>query len=332
MWEWIRRRPQRCLKFGTDSLGWAERERSWCGRLRHRCIMSPLPVGAVKPSPTGDHVLQPSILAPQVCALTGLERNPHIESRVLLSELPRRIAVLLPDTAVRTAILPFDQMPTRREECEAVIRWRFGQEQIFPLNSAKVVSQTFGKYEEEGSERGHTVLAVAIQESVLRQYESLCESVGLIPSEVGITSLRLVDLWKKISPGAGWLCHDMLWITLSDRSLTIMAFQRGRIVFYRCKLLGVDASEVLATADLLNRVLDECRASLEVCQQQHPSIDIHDAVICGDGEIGSLQGGLQRQLQLAVQPFGWHSVETLGWGAKERRQGLAALAALAGVS
>jgi hypothetical protein len=293
--------------------------------------MSPLQVGAMKSSPTIDNVSQPSILVPQVRALTGADGKRPIKRGAFLSELPRRIAVLLPDTAVRTAVLHLDQVPIRREERDALIRWRLGQEQIFPLNNAKVVSQVFGDYR-EGPERRYTVLAVAIQESILRQYESLCESVGLIPSEVGITSLRLVDLWKRISRGAVWLRHDVLWITLSDRSLTIMVFQRGRIVFYRCKLLGVDAVEVPATVDLLNRVLDECRASLEVCQQQHPSLDIHDAVICADGEIASLQAELQGHLQLAVQQFGWKSVETLGWGVKGTQQGMASLAAVAGVT
>jgi Tfp pilus assembly PilM family ATPase len=331
MWDWIRSRPQRCLKFGTDSVGWAERERSWCGRPRQTCVMSFLPAGVVKPSPMSDNVSQSSTLVPQICALTRSEGTHRIKGGAFLSELPRRIGVLLPDTAARTAVMHLDQVPTRRKERDALIRWRLGQEQLFPLNNAKVVSQVFGHHG-EGSERAYTVLAVAIQESVLRQYESLCESVGLIPSEVGITSLRLVDLWKRTPLGAGWLGHDVFWITLSDRSLTIMVFQQGQIVFYRCKLLGVDASEALATDDFLNRVLDECRASLEICQQQHPTIDIRDAVICGDGETASLQAGIQKHLQLAVQQFGWNSVETLGWGANGRQQGMASLAAIAGVS
>lgn len=330
MWELIKRRPHRCLKFGTDWLGWAECE-SWCGRLRQRYAMSPLQGGAIKSSPTVDNVSQASILAPQIRALTGVEGKRPTKRGAFWSELPRRIAIVLPDTAVRTAVLQLDQVPTRREERDALIRWRLGQEQIFPLTNAKVVSQVFGGHG-EGPEHRYTVLAVAIQESILRQYESLCESVSLIPSEVGITSLQLVDLWKRISGGTGWVRHDLLWITVSDRSLTIMIFQRGQIVFYRCKLLGVDASEIVATVDLLNRVLDECRASLEVCQQQYPSIDIHDAVICADGEIASLQSELQGQLHLVVQQFSWKSIETLGWGAKGNRQGMASLVAIAGIS
>lgn len=330
MWNWGKSRPSCCLKFGTDSLGWAVRERNWCGRLHQKCFISTLPVGAVKPSPTTDNLTHPSTLAPQICALAGLEEKHRIGKGALLSELPRRIGVLLPDTAVRTVVLHLDQVPTRREEREALIRWRFGQEQIFPLNNAKVMSQVFDN-QAEGSERRYTVLAVAVQESILRQYESLCESVGLIPFEVGITSLQLVNLWKRVSRGGGWLHHDVLWMTLIDRSLTMMVFQCGQIVFYRCKLLGVDASEVLATDDLLNRVLDECRASLEVCQQQHPALDIHHAVICGDEEIASLQAELHGQLQLVVHQFGWKSIEQFGWGARGSQQGMASLAALAGV-
>lgn len=331
MWDWIRHRPIRCLKFGTDSIGWAERERNWCGRLRQRCVTSPLAAGVVKPSLTSDNVLQLSTLVPQVQALTGPEGNHRLGGGALMSELPRRIAVLLPDTAVRTAVLHLEQVPTQREEREALIRWRLGQEQIYPLNNAKVVSQVFDNHG-KGVERTWTVLVVAIQESILRQYESLCESVGLISSEVGITSLRLADLWKRTSRGTGWLHQDVLWITLLDRSLTIMVFQRGQIVFYRCKLLGVDTSEVLATANLLDKVFEECCASLEVCQQQYPDVDIHDAVICGDGEIASLQAGLQERFQLAVHQFGWQSVEPLGWGTKGGQQGMASLAAIAGVS
>ncbi|MBH0208191.1 MAG: hypothetical protein HP495_06690 [Nitrospira sp.] len=331
MWEWGKRRPQCCLKFGTDSLGWAARERNWGGRLRQTCRMFSLPAGAVKPSPTMDNLAHPSTLASQICDLAGLEGTHRSGSVAASSELPRRIAVLLPDTAVRTAVLHLEQVPARREEREALVRWRLGQEQIFPVNNAKVVSQVFGN-QEEGSGYGYTVLAVAIQESVLRQYESLCESVGLLPFEVGITSLRLVNLWKRIARRADWLRHDVLWITVFDRSLTIMIFRRGQIMFYRCKLLGVDASEVLATDELRNRVLDECRASLEVCQQQHPSLDIDHAVICGDGEVASLRDELQGPFRLDVQQLDWKSIEALGWGSRGSQHSMASLAAIAGVS
>jgi hypothetical protein len=82
---------------------------------------------------------------------------------------------------------------------------------------------------------------------------------------------------------------------------------------------------------MLNKILEECSASLEVCQQQHPSTQIHDAVICADGDTSALREQLETQLQLSVQPLGWKSVETLGWVAKGSHPGMTSLAAIAGV-
>ncbi len=330
MWDWVGSRPRHCLKFGTDSIGWAVLERHWTGRRRHRCVMSALSDGMVKPSPTDENLSEPTALAARVRALADANKGRRAVGGSFFSGLPRRIAVLLPDTAVRVTVLQLEQVPARREEREALIRWRLGQEQLFPLNGAKIVSQVFPNHRGSAAQ-AYTALTVAIQEPVLKQYESLCESVGLIPHEVGVTSLRLVDLWRKISRRSDWQRRDVLWINLSDRALTTMVLQRGRLVFYRCKLLGVDAADVLETTDLLNKILDECSASLEVCQQQHPSMQIHDAVICADGDAAGLQAQIEAQLQLSVEPLGWKSVETLGWVAKGSHPGMTSLAAIAGV-
>lgn len=330
MWDWVGSRPRHCLKFGTDSIGWAVLERHWSGRRRHRCVMSPLSDGMVKPSPTDENLSEPAALATRIRALADASKGQRAVGTSFSSGLPRRIAVLLPDTAVRVTVLQLEQVPARYEEREALIRWRLGQEQLFPLNGAKVMSQVFPNH--RGSTvQAYTALTVAIQEPILEQYESLCESVGLIPHEVGVTSLRLVDLWRKISRRSDWQRRDVLWINVFDRALTIMVFQRGRLGFYRCKLLGIDAVDALETTDMLNKIVEECSASLEVCRQQHPSMQIHDAVICADGGISVLQEQLGTQLQLSVESLGWDSVERLGWVAKGSHPGMTSLAAIAGV-
>ena len=210
MWEWIGQQPHCCLKLGTDAAAWAESEWNWRGSRRHRCVASPLPDGLLKPSPTDPNVSDIVALQGRIRTLAGLQAEGHREGGSLLSDLPRRITLLLPDTAVRAMVLHLDQFPASSDEREALIRWRLGQEQLFPLAGAKVVSQMF--HAVPGDERRvHTVLAVAIQESVLQQYETLCESVGLIPYEVGITSLRLVDLWRRASGGLRRKKTEFLW-------------------------------------------------------------------------------------------------------------------------
>lgn len=330
MWDWWSSRPRHCLKFGTDSLAWAESERGWRGQRRRRCSMSPLPNGMISPSPMDINIADLSALADRVRTLTNSEAADRVPAGATRSALPRRITVLLPDTAVRATVLHFEQLPARRAERENLIRWRLGQEQLFPLNEARMVSQVFHD-QGAGASGAYTVLTVSIQESVLQQYESLCESVGLIPFDVGLTSLRLLDLWRRVSRGAGWRRRNVLWINLSDRALTMIVCRRGCPVFYRCKLLGEEVVDVLSNPDALNRVLAECSASLEVCHQRHPSVTIDQAVICAEGEVSALREQMEGELQLPVEQFDWKAVETLGWAAKSNHRGMTSLAALAGL-
>lgn len=327
MWEWASSRPQRCLKFGTDSIGWAETELNWCGQRRHKCVMSPVSDGMIKPSPIEENLSDPSALVDRIRTLTG--SGLVQQGGAPLSDLPRRIGVLLPDTAVRATVLHLEHLPPRREERDELIRWRLGQEQLFPLIGAKVLFQVFHD-RSGGKGPAHTVLTVAVQESVLKQYESLCESIGLIPEEVGITSLRLFDFWRKASNGSHWRSRKCLWINVSDRALTTMICQQGRLLFYRCKLLGSGTAGVLAKNDML-RILEECCASLEICQQQHPSAIVTEVVICAEGDISAFQELVEAELRLSVEQLGWESVETLGRMAKGSHRGMASLAAMAGV-
>ena len=330
MWEWASSRPQRCLKFGPDSIAWAETERSWRGQRRHTCVMSLLADGMIKPSPTEENVQDPSALADRIRALTCPDSVRQSVGGAIRSDLPQRIALLLPDTVVRTTILHFEKLPVRREECEALIRWRLGQEQLFPLSGAKVSSQVFHD-RSGGKGPSHTVLTVAVQESVLKQYESLCESVGLIPQEVGVTSLRVFDLWRRASSASHWRSRDCLWVSVADRALTTMICHHGRLLLYRCKLLGAETTDALTKPDMLNKILEECGASLEICQQQHPSEVVTEAVICADGDISAFQELVETELRLSVEQLAWDSIEALGRVASGSDRGMTSLAAMAGV-
>ncbi|OQW37806.1 MAG: hypothetical protein A4E19_12350 [Nitrospira sp. SG-bin1] len=330
MWEWASSRPRCCLKFGTGSIAWAETHRNWRGQRRHTCVMAPLADGMIKASPTEDNISDPSALASHIRDLIGSGSAHSAVGATLLSDLPRRVAVLLPDTAVRATVLHLDRLPARREEREALIRWRLGQERLFPLSGAKIVSQVFHD-PSGGTCPAYTVLTVAAQESVLMQYESLCESVGLIPQEVGITSLRIVDLWRKTSNGSHWRRRNCLWVNVSDQALTTIIFQQGRLLFFRCKLLGAEAVEALTKKEMQDKILEECNASLEICRQQHPSAVLKEAVVCMDGDMSAFQDLLEVELGLSVKQLGWHSVEVLGGMTKSSPRGITSLAAMAGV-
>ncbi len=329
MWNWTGSRPRRCLKFGSESVAWAETSRDWRGYRRGRCVMMPLAEGAVKPSPVDLNVTDVSALEADLKALIGPPQDVRVFGRLILPDTPRSAVLLLPDAAVRAVVLQLDHLPVRRDERDALIRWRLSQEQLFTLSGAKVVSQVFHD-SGDGGGAWHTVLAVAIQESVLHQYESLCAAVGLIPRMVSTTSLQLFELWRRTS-GARWERESLLWANVTDNALTTMVFHKGRLLFFRCKLLG--GTGTIGQSDaMLEKIVQECGASLEACRQRHPYAVIKEAVICADGKPSVLQAQLEAGLDLAIEPFGWGTPDARGWFAKDGDRSMATLAAMAGVA
>ncbi len=327
MWGWMSGRPRQCLKIGVESVAWAEAQPNWRSRHGHRCVTSLLPEGAVKPSPAEPNLVQRTVVEAKIQALVDPPHDIRILGHRVMANYPRPVTLLLPDAAVRAVVLHVDQLPARADEREALIRWRFGQEQLFPLTGTTMLSQVFS-----GSSRAtgaaQSVLAVAVHQSVLRQYESVCESAGLVPRDVGLTSLRLFDLWDKMAGRPAWKNDDLLWVSLVDRALTAMVFQQGRLVFYRCKLLTAAA---LSGANAgLQKIAEECAASLEMCQQRHSDVSVKRAVLCAD-DMAPLHEKLEEHLALSVESLGWEDIESRGWGSGDPRQGVNSLAALAGV-
>jgi hypothetical protein len=332
MWGLTTSRPRHCLKVGAQTLAWGEAVRTWRGRYRYRCLLSPTPTGAIKLSPMDLNVTDVSAVEHHLRSLAGARRDIRFAGRLVLSDVPRPIVLLLSDLSVRATVLQLEQLPSQAEEQEALIRWRLGQEQLLPLTGAKIVWQEFPS-QRAGSEHSHTIFVVAIQEAVLKQYESLCESVGLLPQEVGVASFRLFNLWLKAAGGRKRLSRDLLWVNVSDGGLTCFILQEGRLVFVRTKLLNSESPQGEEDLDgnLVDTIVDECAVSLRACLEHHPSLHVTDIVLAGDRPFATLEQALSRELSLSAERLDWDAVKRLGWTHDGGNTSWAALPAVAGV-
>lgn len=137
---WWGGRPRHCLKIGPDALVWAQFGHGWTGRRHDRCVVRPLDPDLIRVSPTELNVLQSGTIQEQLRLMTAPSRGSRLTGR-RGSGFPIPIVLLLPDVCVRTAVFELDRVPRRREEREALVRWRFGQDHLFPLTEAKVVYQ-----------------------------------------------------------------------------------------------------------------------------------------------------------------------------------------------
>ena len=325
------RRPTKCLKVGAQAIVWGESSRTWRGRHRYRCVLSPTPGGVVKLSSIDGNVIDRPAFEERLRSLVGPAKRWSLFGRTLLSDIPRPITLVLPDLAVRATVIQLEQVPARREEQEALIRWRLGQEQLLSLAGTKLVWQVFPP--RQPHETVYTVLVIAIQETILTEYEAACETVGLLPQEVTVSSFRLIDLWLKAAGGARCLKRDLAWVTVADGGLTCLIIHEGRPVFVRTKLLAGEALQVedMRNREWVNKIVRETGSSFITCQEHFPNLQLKQLVLVTDSEMPGLEDALGNELGVATDLLHWDRVENLGWSHEGGSKALAALPVVAGL-
>ena len=331
---WWGGRPRHCLKMGPEALVWAQLGRGWTGRRIDRCVVRPLDPDIIRVSPTEPNVLQPATIQEQVRLMTAPTRGHRPAGRSGGSGFPIPIMLLLPDVCVRTAVFDLDRIPRRREERDALVRWRFGQDHLFPLTEAKVVYQLLPGGGSNNSGERTSVLAAAIHQAVLEQYEALCVAVQLVPVAITTPSFQLCDLWMHSRPAEprGQSSFDALWISLLDQSFSVLGFRQGRPVFTRSKVLpptNVTGSGL--TAAQRAWIVRESIVSMEICRETVPEESVKRVVLASGEPEPELVRELGVSLDAEVEPLEWSLFRRLGRTKRMQQLPLCAMPAVAGL-
>ncbi|MFO0773280.1 MAG: hypothetical protein U0172_01270 [Nitrospiraceae bacterium] len=334
---WWSGRAQQCLQIGAEELVWAERVRSWFIRRPDRCVTRKLESGLLALSPVEPNILNPTALHEQVRTLVAPARRRRTFGLRLRSSVPMPIVLLLPDVCVRTAVFELERMPRRAEEREALIRWRFSQEHLFPLSAAKVVYQRWVTPTAQRGDAGQTptvtVLAAAIQESVLAQYEALCEACRLVPVAVTTAGLQLCHHWleRRAEGPAGDLAGDFLWVSLLDQTFSALAFRDGRLAFTRTKPLG--GLDLLSPDDRASSLVKEVHTSLHLWNAAQPAAPRTTAapriVIAGTQADQQFIQCMREESQVSAEIVDWSFFAKGAWSKQFAHTPLAAMPAVA---
>jgi type IV pilus assembly protein PilM len=206
---WMRRqfvepdRPLVAIEVGASSLG-VLRVRREKGRLA-------VSAGAVLELPPGTLSLsltQPNIADPERFrqALRGaLERAGILGGA--------RVALVLPDTAARVALVPAVEVPARRRkasEMDELLRFRLRKSIPFEVREARLA------YASPRESASATILVATAFDPVIAQYEDTFRSLGLEPGLVEIAGLALIRAaFPPPSRGDGLLVNwDEGYVTL----------------------------------------------------------------------------------------------------------------------
>jgi type IV pilus assembly protein PilM len=231
-----------------------------------------LPPGAVFPTPVENNIVDAS----EVRSAVG-----RVFSRLRAKN--EDIALLLPDSVIRVFVLHFDVFPRKAEEAIPMLRWRLKKSVPFEAEETLI-----SYMRQNPKEDGVDIVTALARLRIVREYESLVESVGLTPGVVMSSTLAAVPLLPDDRPS--------LLARVAGSTLTTAIVREGMLCGYRCITLPADARQVTPTA-----LLDEIYP-LVAYYKDSWSEGIAQVRLAGlYDRLGEFQDPFERELQCPVR-------------------------------
>jgi type IV pilus assembly protein PilM len=141
------------------------------------------------------------------------------DAMMTLADRSKDVIAVLPDAAVRVALLDFDTLPTKAEEAESVMRFRLKKSLPFDVDAAKV------SYHAQVSGNGVKVVAAVALKSVIEDYEAAFRDAGYSPGVVMPSMLAAL--------GAADSDKPTLVVKVDAETTSIAILDKGQMLLFR---------------------------------------------------------------------------------------------------
>ena len=181
--------------------------------------VEPLPEGAVVPSLTSPNIADPDAVTRALgaaCQSLGLK--------------PKRVALVIPDVAAKISLLRFEQTPTRRDDLAQLIRWQVKKSTPFPVDDA-CLTYTPGTQTASGKE----FIVVVARKEIVREYEMVCERLGIEAGLVDTCTFGVINLFLSSSLGT---TGDWLVVHMRPEYTSIAILRGEDMIFFRNRAEG----------------------------------------------------------------------------------------------
>ena len=172
----------------------------------------------------GSAELQPGALAPSLTSHNVVDRAAIAQALRTACDRaghkPRRAALIIPDLAARVSLVRFDQVPSRRDDLDQLIRWQIRKSLPFPLEEASITHSAGARLES-----GREFIVVAARKDVVAEYDDAGIHAGL----VDLATMAVANLYLAGgTPSGDWLIVHM------RPEYTSIAIVRGSdLIFFR---------------------------------------------------------------------------------------------------
>jgi len=178
------------------------------GEVLETCASYELSPGSVVPDLTENNLRQSDAVCQTIRDALG-----SVAGRA------RDVIAVLPDAAVRVALLDFDALPATQSEAEGVVRFRLKKSLPFDVEKARV------SYQAQTSSSGVRVVAAVALSSVLEDYEAAFRQAGYSPGVVLPSMLAAL--------GAATADRPTLVVKVDARTASIAILDQQQLLLFR---------------------------------------------------------------------------------------------------
>jgi hypothetical protein len=201
-----------------------------------------LPAGVLEPSANKTNIADSSVVRTAITELCdGLGR------------VGGRLGLLIPDVAVRVALLQFESLPESPREAESLVLWRMREYLPYAPEEAHLSYQVLLKQPDSVE-----IIAIAARGSVLAEYQATLEGINAGPAVTLPATIALLPLLP--DEGGG-----QLLLHLCPGALTTVVVASNRVRYWRTRALEADPWVNLGeVAREASRVVATCQDNLAV--------------------------------------------------------------------
>jgi type IV pilus assembly protein PilM len=221
--------PAAAVEITADRVSAASLERRGGQAVVSAHASEPLPEGALVPSLTGANVHdRPTVLGALGRVLERIGR-------------PRRIGLVVPDVIARVSLVRFEQVPSRAQDLEQLVRWQVRKTAPFPIEDAQV-SYVSGLRAEDGQE----FLVTLARRDVIAEYENLCAEAG---AHAGIVDLSTINVINVVLAGSAAPTADWLLVNITGTYTSIALLRGPHLILFRNRAADTEGT----LADLVHQ-------------------------------------------------------------------------------
>ena len=189
----------------------------------------PLPDGALVPSLTAANAHD------RPAVLSALSRLLETMGR------PRRIGLILSDVVGKVSLVRFEQVPSKAQELEQLVRWQVRKSAPFAIDDAQI-SYVPGIRAEDGQE----FIVTLAKREVIREYEELCADAG---AHAGLIDLATLNVINAVLAGTSAPSGDWLLVNIAADYTSIALLRGPSLIFFRNRATDTDGT----LADLVHQ-------------------------------------------------------------------------------